>query len=94
MEPFADVCDLACRWAGYSPDLEARAEAVLVDVSARMRALMGRKGVAVDPADEVQASVLLSVCCSAAARCLSASSVADGAPVSQWTQTATPYSTS
>lgn len=94
MEAFASVGDLAARWAGYTPDMDGRAGAVLGDVSARIRALMARRAVVVDPDDEVQASVLRSVTCAAAARCLSAAAVADGAPVSQWTQTATPYSTS
>lgn len=94
MGAFATVGDLSLRWPACAQAGEERAAAVLGDVEARLRALMARKGVAVDPGDEAQAATLRSVACAAAARCLSASSVADGAPVSQWTQTATPYSTS
>lgn len=92
--PFATVDDLAARWGGYEAALADRAGALLADASARLSALLAASGVGVDESDELQAANLRSACCSAVARCLASSAVADGMPVSQWTETATPYSTS
>lgn len=92
--PLAGRGDVAARWEGYSEEMADRADALLADASARLRAEMARARVAVDPGDAVQADNLRAVCASMVARAMASSAVADGAPVSQWTQTATPYSTS
>ena len=94
MDPFATVADLESGWSGYDDAMEEQAETMLGRVSVRLAAMLAAHGIAVDASDETQALVLKDVTCEAVRRSLSAQNVADGMPVSQFTETATPYSNS
>lgn len=94
MEPFATVEDLAAGWSGYEDDMEEQASTMLVRVSTRLAAMLAAHGIEVDRHDEVQSAILKDVTCEVVRRSLSSQSVADGMPVSQFTETATPYSNS
>ena len=94
MRAFATVGDVAARWPGYEASMGDACEALLLDASARLAAMLASAGVEVDIEDETQAQNLLGVTCSVVIRALNAAQVAGGMPVSQWTETATPYSNS
>lgn len=94
MEPFATVDDLTDGWSGLDPADEERAATLLDRVSVRIAAKLASHGIAVDLSDETQAAILKDVTCEVVRRSLSSQAVADGMPVSQFTETATPYSNS
>ena len=86
--PFADVSDLESRWRVLSDEEQARATALLGDASAILAA-----SVKVDEADEQQAALLKTVCCSMVIRAMSASE-SDNFGTSSMSITAGPYSQS
>lgn len=63
MEPFATVDDLLNGWPGKQMSAEERSAAgVLIErASAQLHSMLARKGIAVDPTDEVQAINLRTV---------------------------------
>lgn len=70
MEAFASVADLEARWRALDSAESARAEALLLDAAAIVRAAMRRSGVAVDGSDEVQAANLVRVSCAMVQRAM------------------------
>lgn len=95
MDPFATVADLAAGWSDYDESMADEASTLLGRVSRRLRIMCVRAGSWRDPAgDEDWAEALRDVTCEVVRRALAARAVADGAPVSQFTETATPYSNS
>lgn len=80
MAALAEVSDLAKAWAGYSDDMESRAEALLSFVSAAIRSMCD--------ADALDLEVAKGVACQVAARMLQSG----GSPgVSQESWTASPF---
>lgn len=95
MDAYATVADLAAGWADYDESMEQAANTMLGRVSLRLRIMCVQAGSWRDPdADEDWADILRDVVCEVVRRALSAQGIADGAPVSQFTETATPYSNS
>lgn len=94
MDPFATVADLSAGWSGYEDAMEEQAETMLARVSMRLAAMLKSHGIDVDRYDDVQSAILKDVTCEVVRRSLSSQNVADGMPVSQFTETATPYSNS
>ncbi|WP_270207990.1 Gp19/Gp15/Gp42 family protein [Eggerthella lenta] len=90
MEPFATADDLAARWRKLTDEEAKRADVLLGDCSAFVSSSLAKAGVAVDGADEAQAANIKSVCCSIVRRAMSVSE--DMAGVSQYSQTAGPFS--
>ena len=87
MQPFATLEDYEARWDA-PPDTE-RVEVLLSDASAYLARLLQRKGVSVDPDDELQAASLTRITC----RLAHDSVGRDDLPgVTQSTWSAQPYS--
>lgn len=78
---FATVEDLDARWRPLSMDEAARAEVLLGDASAQLRAAMRGR---VDPDDPVQARALEMTCCNMVRRAMSGG--ADAAGISSVSQ--------
>lgn len=76
LEPFATCSDLEARYRPLLAGEQARASALLADASGFLRCELASHGIAIDPADELQASALRIVCCSMARRAIA--SAADG----------------
>ena len=82
--PLAGRDDVAARWDGYSEEMADRADALLADASARLRAEMARARVAVDPGDAVQADNLRAVCASMVARAMASVSSRSNLPAGRF----------
>lgn len=95
MEPFATIEDLAAGWADYDESMDDEATTLLQRYSNRIYLMCSDAGSWRDPAeDETWAAILCDVTCEVVRRAISARRVADGMPVTQFTETATPYSNS
>ena len=71
MEAFATIEDLVAGWRELDQDEEGPAEELLLRASGFIAAEMAARGVAVDPADDLQALNLKTVCCNVARRSMS-----------------------
>lgn len=90
MDPFASAADVEARWRELAEEERGRADVLLADAAALLRSLLSRAGVEVDPEDEVQAANLEAVSCSMVQRAMGVGE--ESAGVSQYSQTAGPYS--
>lgn len=70
MEAFATVKDLESRWRVMDSSEKARAEVLLVDAAAIIKAAMERSGIEVDAKNETQAANLVRVSCAMVQRAM------------------------
>ena len=83
MEPFATVKELELRYRLLDDPEKERAETLLSDASAILRAEFSRAGEMIDESDEIQSANLVRVCCSMVRRVLSSGPLDDVSSVNR-----------
>lgn len=83
MEPFATVNDLELRYRLLDDSEKERAETLLSDASAILRAEFSRAGETIDESDDIQSANLVRVCCSMVRRVLSSGPLDDVSSVNR-----------
>lgn len=91
MEAYATVSDLEKRWKALSDLDRPRAEVLLTDASVMVAKVCADSGVTIDESNELQALTLTSVVCEMVKRAMQAPV---DAPVTQFSQTAGPFTES
>lgn len=92
MEAFATTEQLESRWKSLDDVEKPRAETLLMDASVIVATMCAQSGIAIDETDELQALTVQSIVCEMVKRAMLAP--VDQAPMSQFSQTAGPYSES
>lgn len=92
MNAFAKVSDLESRWRILSVEEKARAETLLLDATVKITLAMNDYRIAIDATNEAQTMALTAINCEMVKRAML--SPVDAPPLSQFSQTAGPYTES
>lgn len=92
MDAFAEVKQLESRWKTLDDIEKPRAETLLMDASVIIATMCAQSGIKIDEEDELQALTIEAITCEMVKRAMLAP--VDEAPMSQFSQTAGPYTES